>query len=198
MYCHISAIKVQVLNRMSLDYALLGFLKQEAATGYELKTRCFSSKQVSLWQADQAQIYRTLTRLEERKLISSKRIRQDTRPDRITYALTPKGRERLQAWLVEPQSLSPLKDGAALQFLFSDELDEEHLRKLYESYRTEHSLRLSQLRNEIRRTEKDTSIDTHVRRARVDAFSYVAAQERAAIDCLDDAIERLDVLRKGA
>lgn len=183
---------------MSLDYALLGFLKQGTSTGYELKARCFSSKQASLWQADQAQIYRTLTRLEEHKLISSKRIRQDARPDRIAYTLTTKGHDRLQTWLAEPQALAPLRDTTALQLLFADELDADRLEVLYQTYRDGHAARLTQLRDEIRQAEKDPTLDDRVRRARVDAYSYVAAQERAAIDCLDDALERLDVLRKGA
>jgi len=49
---------------MSLPHAILGFLREQPLTGYALKTQRFDVSVANFWPADQAQIYRTLDRLE--------------------------------------------------------------------------------------------------------------------------------------
>ncbi|MGH2415515.1 MAG: PadR family transcriptional regulator [Microcystaceae cyanobacterium] len=49
---------------MSLAHVILGLLQQQQRTGYALKTECFDQCLAHLWPADQAQIYRTLDKLE--------------------------------------------------------------------------------------------------------------------------------------
>ena len=66
---------------MSLDAAILGFLREHPRSGYDLKTRCFDDATKDFWTADQAQIYRTLERLQGAKLLTATRKRQAGKPD---------------------------------------------------------------------------------------------------------------------
>ena len=82
---------------MSLDAAILGFLGERPRSGYDLKTRCFDGVARDFWTADQAQIYRTLERLQAAKLVRSSRKRQTGKPDRKVYSVTAAGSASLES-----------------------------------------------------------------------------------------------------
>jgi PadR family transcriptional regulator AphA len=91
---------------MSLRYAILGFLSIHPMSGYDLK-KVFDESVGHFWTADQAQIYRTLTRLLEEGLVEASHIEQEGKPDRKEHRLTASGRSELDNWLTaadEPQS----------------------------------------------------------------------------------------------
>ena len=75
----------------------MGFLAEQPCSGYDLKTRCFDRTARPFWTADQAQIYRTLDRLQALGHVSSSRKKQVGRPDRKVYRLTASGSEALAA-----------------------------------------------------------------------------------------------------
>jgi PadR family transcriptional regulator AphA len=54
-------------KHMSLDHAILGFLSYSPFTGYDLK-KFFDQSVRHFWLADQSQIYRTLSRLNEESM----------------------------------------------------------------------------------------------------------------------------------
>ena len=64
-----------------LKYALLGFLKYESKTGYDLK-QTMDKSTGHFWHAKQSQIYTTLKKLEENGLLISHPEPQERRPDR--------------------------------------------------------------------------------------------------------------------
>ena len=90
---------------MSLDAAILGFLGERPRSGYDLKTRCFDGAAKDFWTADQAQIYRTLERLQGSKLVTATRKRQAGKPDRKVYSITELGRRTLTAWRTAATSI---------------------------------------------------------------------------------------------
>ncbi len=172
---------------MSLDHAILGFLASQPMTGYDLKTRCFDRDAKHLWTADQAQIYRTLERLERSALVVSRLIPQPGRPDRKEFAITSAGKRALKEWLETPHPLPPLRDPLLLQLFFAGALPDDQLLALLETARDGYQRRLEELRRGSARVS-ESSRGTSVRRMTLDG---AMSQTRAAIDWLDDTRERI-------
>ncbi|MCY4636907.1 MAG: PadR family transcriptional regulator [Acidobacteria bacterium] len=82
---------------MSLDHILLGLLR-EPATGYDLKN-AFSDTVRHFWSAELSQIYPTLKRLEQRRMLRSRLEPSPKGPNRRVYTLTDEGRDELLRWL---------------------------------------------------------------------------------------------------
>lgn len=87
--------------------ALLGLLeKRGAAHGYDLKrehdARFPASKPLAF-----GQVYAALDKLTRDGLAEVAEVSRDGGPDRTAYAMTPKGRASLQAWLAEPEPAGP-------------------------------------------------------------------------------------------
>jgi DNA-binding PadR family transcriptional regulator len=86
---------------MALDALILGLLDLRPMTGYDLK-KAFDGTVAHFWSADQAQIYRTLARLEQDGLLDVRVVPQPGKPDRREHRLTDDGRARLSDWLRSP------------------------------------------------------------------------------------------------
>jgi DNA-binding PadR family transcriptional regulator len=84
---------------MSVRNAILGLLAYQPRHGYELRT-AFEALVggEAIWDVKPAQIYNTLTRLEEAGLIIRDGIEQDGGPEKRIYSLTPRGRAALVEW----------------------------------------------------------------------------------------------------
>jgi PadR family transcriptional regulator, regulatory protein AphA len=85
-------------TRLSPEFALLGFLEQSSAHGYELH-RKLVDELGEIWHCSLSQAYNILTRLEARGYIEGETQAQEKRPDRRELRLTPAGRERFKDWL---------------------------------------------------------------------------------------------------
>jgi len=108
-----------------LKYALLGFLKYESKTGYELK-QTMDKSTGHFWNAKQSQIYTTLKKLEEDGLVISHPEPQESRPDRRVYTITESGEKALQEWLLQPVTkLDTTKQLLLLKLFFSGNLEKE-------------------------------------------------------------------------
>lgn len=105
---------------MSLELALLAILSEKPASGYDIKSRSFEGALKSFWPADQAQIYRTLKRLEESGALISQRKDSNTRPSRRVYSLSAAGKKELAKRRSEIFKPSDLRDPLALQLYFQD------------------------------------------------------------------------------
>jgi DNA-binding PadR family transcriptional regulator len=174
---------------MSLDAAILGFLGERPRSGYDLKTRCFDDDAKDFWTADQAQIYRTLDRLQKAKLVSVTRKRQSGKPDRKIYSLTDLGRQALTAWLDSAIALSPPRDAFLLQLYFGARSSDADLTRHLRERRDLHQARLDELRHHAEKAVQDTPSSPRQRSLRDAAYGGAIAVERAAIDWLDDCIE---------
>lgn len=172
---------------MSLDHAILGFLSSQPMSGYDLKTRCFDRVANHLWTADQAQVYRTLDRLEKAGLVRSTLIPQPGRPDRKEYAITGAGRRALREWLETPHPLPALRDPLLLQLFFADALSDDALRALLETARDGFQRRLEGLRADA----SAESVENRQGAVRRMTLAGAMSQARAAIDWIDDCTERI-------
>lgn len=172
---------------MSLDHAILGFLDGEPMTGYDLKTRCFDHVAAPFWTADQAQVYRTLERLQRSGFVTSKLHPQPGRPDRKVFAITAGGQRALREWLETPHPLPPLRDPFLLQLFFSGVLPDDAVLALLRTARDGHQQRLERLRREApspRTSGRDGALRDMAVRGSI-------SQVRAAIDWIDDCIDRM-------
>ncbi len=94
---------------MSLRYAILGLLADGELSGYEIARR-FEQTVGYFWHARAQQIYPELSRLEADGLVTGRAVQQTGKPEKRVYALTPRGRDQLAAWVTTPSPLTLTKD----------------------------------------------------------------------------------------
>jgi PadR family transcriptional regulator AphA len=88
---------------LTLEYALLGFLRAGPAHAYEIHQRLAQTEVVGLvWHLKQRQLYALLERLEAEGYIKGTTEPQGNRPPRRVLALTASGEARFQQWLSQP------------------------------------------------------------------------------------------------
>jgi PadR family transcriptional regulator, regulatory protein AphA len=117
---------------MSLSHVILGLLQQQERTGYDLKTECFDNCIAHLWSADQAQIYRTLDKLETQGWISCTVEIQYDRPNRKIYRITEAGKAELTLWLQTHHPLPALREPLLVQLYLAAQLPNQAIVDLLE------------------------------------------------------------------
>lgn len=117
---------------MSLAHVILGLLQQQERTGYDLKTECFDQCIAHWWQADQAQIYRTLNKLEAQGWITCTVQIQHDRPNRKVYQITEAGIAELTQWLQTHQPLPIWREPLLAQLHFAAQLPNDAIIHLLE------------------------------------------------------------------
>jgi DNA-binding PadR family transcriptional regulator len=118
---------------MSLEYAILGFLNYQPYTGYDLK-KIFDTSVRHFWQADQSQIYRTLSRLTEHGYVEMEKVPQEDRPDRKVYHITQAGRAELFRWLSSPPPLDGPRSSPLVQVFFAGQLSDKEVLDKFEGF----------------------------------------------------------------
>ncbi|MFJ2619741.1 PadR family transcriptional regulator [Glutamicibacter sp. NPDC087344] len=114
---------------MVLARLILGLLCLSPMTGYELKKH-FDSSINHFWNADKAQIYRTLAQLVEQGYATVRTVPQTNYPDRQEHHITEAGREVLNQWLSNGAARSPERDPFMGQVFFAAELEQEGIEQL--------------------------------------------------------------------
>jgi PadR family transcriptional regulator, regulatory protein AphA len=117
---------------MSLAHVILGLLQQQEQTGYDLKTECFDGCIAHLWPADQAQIYRTLDKLEAQGWIRCTIEIQHDRPNRKVYQITAAGAAELTRWLQTHQPLPVWREPLLVQLHFAAQLPDQAIVQVLE------------------------------------------------------------------
>ncbi|KYC44093.1 PadR family transcriptional regulator [Scytonema hofmannii PCC 7110] len=178
---------------MSLAHAIMGLLQQEEMTGYDLKTSCFDRTIAHLWQADQAQIYRTLDKLEERGWISCTVEIQRDRPNRKVYRLTEAGKAEFTRWLQEPHPLPTVRDPLRIQMFFAAQLPDNAIIKLLEQQRAARCEKLEKCKA-IELPLLDNLSNNRQQILQRLVLELVLRQEQTYIDWLDMAIEVIHLI----
>ncbi|TAK31787.1 MAG: PadR family transcriptional regulator [Chloroflexota bacterium] len=130
---------------MPVKHALLGILSQGERHGYDLKAD-FDRRVGDLWDLNYGQIYTTLDRLEREGFIEGFAVEQQGRPDKRIYRITPRGREELARWLVQPiDRPRPLRDEIFVKLLFLDQSNPTALLDLIERQRSLYLRQMAQL-----------------------------------------------------
>lgn len=97
-----------------LGCAIMQLLSRHPASGYDLKSKFFSSVGHG-WHAYDTQIYRELRRLEENGYVSGEEASGRAGPKRRIYTLTDRGRDALADWLASPIDAVRYKDEVSLR-----------------------------------------------------------------------------------
>jgi PadR family transcriptional regulator, regulatory protein AphA len=176
---------------VSLEHAILGFLNARPRSGYDLKTRCFDAEAKAFWNADQAQIYRTLERLKTDHLVRASVRRQSGKPDRKVYEITPSGRDAFAHWETTAAPLPPARDAFLLQVYFAGEASDDAIAALVSDRRALHQARLEELRAEAIELSRDHTVPVRISVMRQAAYDGAMTSERATIDWLDDILEAI-------
>lgn len=176
---------------MSLAHVILGLLQQQEMTGYDLKTTCFDQCIAHLWQADQAQIYRTLDKLEAQGCIHCTVEVQQDRPNRKIYRLTEAGKTELNRWLQTHHPLPIIREPLLAQLHFASQLPNEAILHLLEQELAARREKLAECKT------IDLPPLNHPSASRVElmqrlALELVIRREQTYLDWLQDAIAIID------
>ena len=93
------------VGSLSPEYAILGFLAQTPAHGYDLHQRLLAELG-QVWHISQSQFYNLLKRLENQGDIIGALQEQPKRPNRRVFQLTDPGRARFENWMGTPTGSS--------------------------------------------------------------------------------------------
>lgn len=104
---------------MSLPHIILGMLRREPKSGYDLKKQLESVIRF-FWEADISRIYRSLNDMEKKGWVEHETIIQQDSPNKKVYSLTSDGRRELEKWLAEPGKTSGTNNPFLAQLHFSD------------------------------------------------------------------------------
>jgi DNA-binding PadR family transcriptional regulator len=123
---------------------LLGLSGREPRSGYEIR-KAIDSVISSIWHESNGQIYPALKSLSSSGLIE---VRSDSKSGRRKklYAITPKGRQRLRAWLGSPVELGRPREELILKLFFGSEADLASLVGHVEAHRDRARAGLAQCR----------------------------------------------------
>lgn len=176
---------------MALEYAILGFLAERPRSGYDLKTRCFDDTARGFWTADQAQVYRTLDRLQKVRWVSATRKRQAGKPDRKVFEITHSGREALAEWLASPLPVPPPRDPFLVQVFFGATTPNDALIELLGTQRSLHTQRIDALRDISSRIAREPGIAPREEVLKQTVLDGALASERASVEWLDDCMRAI-------
>ncbi|SFR33380.1 DNA-binding transcriptional regulator, PadR family [Yoonia tamlensis] len=125
---------------MSLRFAILGFLSVKPFSGYDLRKAMDASVQ-HFWPADQAQVYRTLTRLIADGLVAVQAVEGDSRQRKLHFA-TQAGLAELDAWLRAIAPVEETREPFLLKMFFGGRIGAADVRAQLQARRAEaHALR---------------------------------------------------------
>lgn len=98
-------------------YIILGLLSHEDSSGYDLKKKIDLSIS-QFWEVGYGQLYPTLKTLETEGSITGTPIQSEKGPDRIVYAITAAGRQKLIDWLAQPNESEYVRYEILLKLFF--------------------------------------------------------------------------------
>lgn len=175
---------------MSLAHVILALLQQQERTGYDLKTDCFDQCIAHLWPADQAQIYRTLDKLEVQGWITCTVEIQQDRPNRKVYRVTAAGETELVEWLQTHQSLPISREPFLVQLFFAAQLPNQAIVDLLQQQLVARREKLAECEaiDAFCLDDPAASRDQKLHRL---VLELVRRREQTYLDWLQDAIELL-------
>ena len=91
-------IPAQTTTLTTTEAVALGVLAEGERSGYDLSKRVGASVG-HIWSPAKSQLYAILPRLVDAGLARRRTVRQETRPDKQLYTLTPAGKRAVRSWL---------------------------------------------------------------------------------------------------
>ena len=175
---------------MPIQHAVLALLADGPSHGYELKTAFESAVGPQWGPLNIGHLYQVLERLSRDDLVSSERVSQTVKPDRVVYAITEGGRAELAGWMNSPSPRTAgFRDDFFLKVMAAAQTrDADIVRHVVT---TQRAFLLRELRN-LEQLRQEQRADLVVALLLAAAARHVTAD----LSFLDDAEEAL--LRDGA
>lgn len=171
----------RVRDPLTIELALLGFLKEKPRHGYEIYRQLSDSRGMwMIWRMKTSQLYALLGRLEDAGYVTSVVEPQQAGPPRKVYRLTPTGNQAFDEWV-----RSPVKHGRELRLDF--------LAKLFFALREgkEIVLRLIKDQRHVCHQWLDTRQASDELTFESMVYDYRTGQIRAMLQWLDQCERRL-------
>jgi PadR family transcriptional regulator AphA len=87
----------------TLEYILLGLIREEPSHGYALYERLRNTSELSLiWQVKRSKLYYLLDKLEKDSYLTSSAKKEGAYPERKIFQITIRGSQILDEWLHSP------------------------------------------------------------------------------------------------
>ena len=171
---------------LTLEYILLGLLKDNPDHGYALFEKVQNTPELSLiWQVKRSKLYYLLDKLAGEGLLSSSVLTQEDYPDRKIYQLTEEGRVVFKEWLTSPVLSSRYMRIAFLSKLyFALQRDGKEALGLIEAQREICQGWLKNLQREHDQVEEGDFISQQV-------YLFRIGQIKATISWLDNCQEQI-------
>lgn len=138
-------------------YSVLGILSYGPMSGYDIK-KFYEKSIAGFWSESYGQIYPSLKRLAKEKLVTKSVQKQQGKPDRHIYAITDKGREELQRWLVEPIGRHIGRHEILLKLIFGREISVKDNITQIERFRKRQQIELKEVKR-LRKQFETTKTD---------------------------------------
>ncbi len=168
--------------------ALMAIISERPMTGYELK-KLIDSSEMIFWRDSFGSIYPNLSHLTRLGLTTKTPSRKAGRK-RITYELTPSGRQHVEDWLKLPAEQRPVKIELLLKLRFGYPLGKDALEKLLKAHLDHHKGLLPELFEGLEHIDGlEPSLQLETRRMTLDFwYRYTRMMIEWSMSCL----ERLD------
>ncbi|MGF1478041.1 MAG: PadR family transcriptional regulator [Cyanophyceae cyanobacterium] len=131
---------------MALAQAILSVLVTYPSSGYDLTKRFDNSVEGSVgffWNAKPQQIYRELSRLEDKGWLESETVRQENRPDKKIYSVTALGKQQFSEWIADSEDATPIKDDLLVKLFAGYLVPRQVILDKLEAHRLQHQQTLA-------------------------------------------------------
>ena len=122
-------------------YVFLGLLDWEPMSGYDIK-KVVEHNIRDFWHESYGTIYPTLKKFVAEGLAEKTVERQEGRPDRVVYRITPAGKQELLEWLKQPVEVRRARDELLAKFIFGYLVSKKTNIEQVDKYRREREERL--------------------------------------------------------
>lgn len=136
---------------MSINYAILGILSYKSMTGYDLK-KIIQNSTFMHWSGNNNQIYKSLTELLDKGLVTNIVKYQDNLPTKKIYTITNEGLIALNEWVLSPVEQSEIKKPFLVQLAWSKQLNTSELNMLLDGYENRVKMQLLMEQNSLKDT----------------------------------------------
>lgn len=180
------------MKKSKTRFAVLGILSYGPMSGYDIK-KFYEQSVAGFWNESYGQIYPILKRLAEEGLATKSVHKQEGKPDRHIYAITKKGREELQQWLVEPTSRHIGRHETLLKLMFGKQISVADNILQIERFRNRQINELKEIETLKERFEHEEADDPNMPFWQL-AFAYGEHVNWAYINWADEALASLRIM----
>ena len=111
---------------MALRYVILTLLNESPRTGYEI-VKSFEDSVGYFWTASHQQVYRELSTLTDKALVTFEEQAQSGKPDKKIYQISATGQAALLEWLETPLKPAPTRETILVKLLGASRENSESL-----------------------------------------------------------------------